>query len=322
MLPQMNDNFRAFVAPAAARRGAVRLTVGIVVMVLIYGFLTFALMGVFAVLFVPDFTANPTGALARVQLDVIRFDTARGVLLILVTFTAMLAGVWIAILMAHGRDLPTLLGPGPHGRAVRLTLIVAAPLMAVAILSGFLSYDPVPNVPFTQWLPLMALALPLLLLQVSAEELVFRGYLMQEFAARSSRRAVYLVLPAILFGALHYDPATLGQTNALLVVLATGLFGLVAGDVTMRTGTLWPAIILHFANNAVAMMTIALDGTITGLALYVTAVDVTDEATVRDFLLRDILSFGALYLVWCAMATRLQIGAPLPMSATSTGAQP
>ena len=62
--------------------------------------------------------------------------------------------------------------------------------------------------------------------QISAEELAFRGYLMQGLAARFRARAVWWGLPALLFGLMHWNPATFGP-NAWLVVLTAGLIGLI-----------------------------------------------------------------------------------------------
>ncbi len=48
------------------------------------------------------------------------------------------------------------------------------------------------------------------LIQTGAEELVFRGYLQQQLAARFASPLIWMVLPALIFGAVHYDPATAG----------------------------------------------------------------------------------------------------------------
>ena len=53
-----------------------------------------------------------------------------------------------------------------------------------------------------------------------------------------------------------------------------------------------------------AMMLVSLDGTLTGLALFVTSVHATDTAAVRVFLLADIAVIGAGYLIYLTIVTR------------------
>jgi uncharacterized protein len=91
---------------------------------------------------------------------------------------------------------------------------------------------------------LLALATGMLLVVVApfAEELFFRGFLYQSF------RNSFGVLPgallsALIFGAIHFEFFKLVQLAILGVILAL-LFE--------KTGSLWPPIILHAVNNALA----------------------------------------------------------------------
>jgi membrane protease YdiL (CAAX protease family) len=147
----------------------------------------------------------------------------------------------------------------------------------------------------------MLIGVPLLLLQVTSEELVFRGYLQQQLAARFDSRWIWYVLPSVLFGFLHYDTEIMGS-NAWIVVAHTTIFGMIAADVTARTGNLGAAIGLHFANNLFALTIISLDGSLSGLGLYKTAFHVSDEVAIRSVLIPDIffliLLYG-LFLYWC-----------------------
>ena len=62
--------------------------------------------------------------------------------------------------------------------------------------------------PTGEWLIGLIPALALILMQVAAEEVAFRGYLLQQLRARFRSPLVWAVLPALVFGALHFDPAT------------------------------------------------------------------------------------------------------------------
>jgi len=72
-----------------------------------------------------------------------------------------------------------------------------------------------------------------------AEELLFRG-LLQRTLARPLGRVGAIVATAVAFGALHIDPAQ-GTAAALI--------GLYLGAVAMASGSTWPAIACHVANN-------------------------------------------------------------------------
>jgi len=145
-------------------------------------------------------------------------------------------------------------------------------------------------------------ALVALAIQTGAEELVFRGYLQQQLAARFASPVVWALLPSVGFGMLHYDPATLGA-NAWLVVGATGLFGLIAADLTARSGTLGMAWGLHFANNFVALALIAPLGDLSGLALFRVPFAMDDTGLMRLALAFDVAmlcTVWALARVWLA----------------------
>ncbi|MEZ5685612.1 MAG: CPBP family intramembrane glutamic endopeptidase [Paracoccaceae bacterium] len=99
----------------------------------------------------------------------------------------------------HQRALGSLLGAQVL-RDFRKVLIPLAALW-LALLLALLNPDvgrsaPLPTV--LTWLPLV---LPLLVLQIGAEELVFRGYLLQQLGARFHHPLIWMGLPSVLFGA-------------------------------------------------------------------------------------------------------------------------
>ncbi|WP_163847524.1 CPBP family intramembrane glutamic endopeptidase [Pseudooceanicola aestuarii] len=159
---------------------------------------------------------------------------------------------------------------GPPRRALRqfgTVLAVAAPLAVFAlVLPNPDLGQPVPNLAPAIWLAWLVPGLVALLVQVSVEEAVFRGFLQNRMAARFRSRVLWLGLPALIFGVMHFDPRTV-ETAPFLIGIAT-LFGLIAGDLTARSGTLGPAIALHLVNNFLAIFCVSLGGGLSGLALY------------------------------------------------------
>ena len=90
---------------------------------------------------------------------------------------------------------------------------------------------------------LLLLTVFLVPLQATAEEYVFRGYLMQAVGSWLRHPAFAILLPVPLFVLGHgYDP--LGQAEV-------GLFAIFAGWITWRTGGLEAAIAAHAVNNMV-----------------------------------------------------------------------
>jgi membrane protease YdiL (CAAX protease family) len=87
----------------------------------------------------------------------------------------------------------------------------------------------------------------LVILPPLVEETIFRGVLIERFAVKWSL-AVAIVVSAVGFGLLHVDP------------LGAGMFAVVTALLYLRTGSLWPGILIHAANNLVALASMRLTG--------------------------------------------------------------
>ncbi|MEL7211480.1 MAG: CPBP family intramembrane glutamic endopeptidase [Pseudomonadota bacterium] len=223
----------------------------------------------------------------------------------LVTFIFMIAGTLTAAILLHGRGLLSLLGPLPYFARDGLRAIGAlvALYIVVSLLPPYAMPGLTPNLAVSTWLLLLPISLTLVLIQVSAEEIFFRGYLQSQLAARFSSPMIWIVLPSILFGALHYSPADYGNAAWLVAIWATA-FGMFAADLTARTGTLAPAIALHFVNNVSALLFLSLDGPLSGLALYTLQIDVNDPQVLMPLLWVD----ATMMLVsWIAVRLALRV---------------
>ena len=97
------------------------------------------------------------------------------------------------------------------------------------------------------------LALTVLVVGVGAglaEELFFRGYAQRRLVARFGG-AAGVIATAGLFALAHLDP----QHSVFAF-----LFGLYVGAVALWSGSTWPAIAIHAANNAAAVLLVASGG--------------------------------------------------------------
>jgi membrane protease YdiL (CAAX protease family) len=293
----MNDKFAAFVEPARQTRGGLRLALALILLMLFYGVFTAQIMVAFVVLDVMQTGLDFATAFTILMTGLVDPNTPRDMIVVLCTFFAMLGAVWIVVLIFRRQGLRSLIGPGNVLRNFGIAVLIMLPIAAIGFALGLWSGDARPNLSFGTWVLWMLPALPLLLVQVSSEELIFRGYLLQELAARFKSRWIWFLLPSLIFGFLHYDPVRMGS-NALLIVGVTTFFGMIATDVTVRTGNLGAAIGLHFMNNLQAMMLLSLDGTLNGLSLYVTNTHVSDEHAVRTMLLSSVGYLVVIYGIY------------------------
>jgi membrane protease YdiL (CAAX protease family) len=280
--------FAAFVAPARPKSELWRLIVGLLLVTAAYAG-GFALLAGTVWLFAGPAAAD--GLLTRLAAA----DTPTAVVLLLFTFVGMAAGPVLAARWLHGRSPSTLLGPD-CARGFAAGAVAAAAVFLVQALVLPAPYDPVPNTPLALFLTFLPAALIGLAIQTGAEEVLFRGYLQSQLAARFDHWAAWMLLPSLLFGALHWNPAA-GENAPLLVAAAT-LFGLLAADLTRVTGSIGAAWGLHFANNCMAILVVGLDGTLSGLALWRTPFDAAAVETLRPLLLQDMAMTLA---IWAAL---------------------
>lgn len=251
--------FDRFVAPARGSNGLWRLVAGLVLVILVWGVGVVAMLGAVGLAVGPDGLEAWLGRIASA-------DTPTAVLVMLGTFAGMFAGPLLAARWLHGRPGRSLFG-ARLWRGFATGAVIAAALFALAALAMPWPFAIVRNLPTGLFLSFLPLALAGLLLQTGAEELLFRSYLQGQLAARFAHPLVWMVGPALLFGALHYDPATAGG-NAGWVVASATLFGLVAADLVRVTGSIGAGWGLHFVNNASAMLVVSIDGSLSGLSLW------------------------------------------------------
>lgn len=282
--------FRAFYAPATRYPQLWRLILGIVVSFLVYfGFILLLLGAVWLL--------AGQAALSGWMQRMAHAETPTSVLLMLATFIGMAAGPMVAARVLHKRSIMSLFGALP---TVVRDFLIGAGLVALIFALSVIIWDPgytvQPNIEMTLWLSFLPLAIVGVLVQTGAEEVLFRGYIQQQLAARFRAPIIWFVLPALMFGALHYDPATAGEAVWWLVAAAT-LFGLAAADLTRITGSIGAAWGFHFANNAFAILLVALDGAISGLALYKTPFTASDFEILQPLIVRDMIMTAIAWLI-------------------------
>ncbi len=227
------------------------------------------------------------------------FETRTSALVILATFLIWRPAIWVAIRLLYRRSYSTLFGP--HGRVNRSQFLRGLGIAGgFTILSTVLAWAYVGAPEWTgvealPWLAFACLAAPLIYIQSSAEELLFRGLILQHMAARFGAFWAWGLVPSVLFGLLHWNPDGYGVA-AWMVLLITGLTGLVFALVTAATGNLGLAMGLHFGLNVYALLLVAPNAAFSALALSHWPVE---DATLLRLLIVDL----AALLILCGGAS-------------------
>ena len=287
------------VNPARQKSGIFRLLLGLVILTLIY------LVLLTALLFALKLTMGGVWV-SNLRSGVV---TSPGqTLTLLGSFSTMAIAVGAVVLILHHRSPTTLLGGlRPAFDQFCQSIRGFIPYLIIVILLVFSSQDMQPHLAIGTWLTLLPITLVLLMVQVGAEELVFRGYLQSQLAALNAPTFVWILLPSVAFGLLHYDPTTTGDLAPWIVLWAI-FFGVAAADLTARYGTLGPAIAMHFVNNFAAITLMGVKDNLGGLNLYVYPFSISNTSKFTEMLLLETFALGLAYLsIRWAMAWRVAI---------------
>ena len=225
------------------------LVTGLIALALYIGFsIALAIAYIAGSFLLPEVFGDFLGTLSSMQLDL-------GDPLILVFALGSIALLLPAIVLAR-----LMMGPRPLGlissvagrlRWGWLARCIPIGLAVYAVFFGlsFLVVDPAmgaaaiaPAVTSTT-LALVVIAIVLTPLQATAEEYVFRGYLMQTIGGWLKHPLWAILLPVPLFA--------IGHNYDIWGLLDVSVFAIAAGWLTWRTGGLEAAIVAHVINNTV-----------------------------------------------------------------------
>lgn len=104
-------------------------------------------------------------------------------------------------------------------------------------------------------LPIALILLTHAVIPAVVEEWFFRGFLLQSLRSRSRKIWLPIVLSGIIFGAFHLLTESV---IALDRFVPTTLMGIFLAVICVRTGSIWPGVLVHMLNN----------GTVISLAYY------------------------------------------------------
>ena len=186
-------------------------------------------------------------------------------LLAMVTFPAALAAILFGVHFFHQRNVITLITPNPRPdwRWFAVSAIVWFSLSALGDLVMALFITP-GNYHFTfnpqNFFGFAILAVLLLPLQTSTEEIFFRGYLLQGFGRLSKSAFLPVVITSMLFAGLHTANPEVAQYGFWTMMAFYFSIGLLLAWVTLYTEGLEAALGLHFINNLYAALFVTFPG--------------------------------------------------------------
>lgn len=282
------DRLSAFISPATNSSEIWRTCAGVLGIAALYLFLAWNFAAAVWPM-IEGTTGRPSSTLLR-----------------LINVALMGVAVVVITRALHQRSAASLFGaPGlALAQFLRVLTLQAPVVIGIGlIMIATSSFDMLPKTPFAVWLGLLPFGVLAILLQSGAEELAFRGYLLQQLAARSKHPVIWMGLPSALFAAAHFAPGFYGG-NALIVVVWAGCFGAALADLTARSGTLGPAIAVHVTVNSWSLLASALPGDLSGLALYVLPFGPEDESAFASLLPAEFL---AIAISWLAARLALRL---------------
>ncbi len=193
-----------------------------------------------------------------VILDSTIFGSVNEFVAINASVLTLLIAVVVVVAMLHSRTWRTLVTPRPRldwrrmagGATVWIVLASVCALVESLLYPGryALSLD------VQRWLPFVAAALLLTPLQCAAEELVFRGYLVQALGRMLRWPAALAALSAAVFTVPHLFNPEIAAYGMGIMAANYFVMGLFLASVALRDGRLELAIGAHAGNNLLLVL--------------------------------------------------------------------
>ena len=185
--------------------------------------------------------------------------------LILISSAITIPGIWLTVTKLH--DLPFISVITGRKKIDFERILYSFMIFGTAISSlVFLDYSLNPddyqvNFKIKEFIILFIIAISLIPIQISVEEIVFRGYLMQGFGNWFNSRFMALFLSSTVFGLLHFsNPEIDALGNKFIVQYITA--GFILGIIALMDDGLELSLGLHAAQNLIGVLILTADWTV------------------------------------------------------------
>lgn len=190
------------------------------------------------------------------------FEPNLNLFLLLLPFVFALGGIYLAVRFLHRQQFISIVTSREKVDWSRIGYSFCVWSIFTLILTLVMYYmnqdDFKINFQLVPFLILMVIAILLIPIQTSVEELVFRGYLMQGFANLSRNKWFPLLMTSSIFGLMHlFNPEVTKMGNIIMVYyIGTGLL---LGIMTLMDEGMELALGFHAANNLVGALLVTSD---------------------------------------------------------------
>jgi membrane protease YdiL (CAAX protease family) len=219
--------------------------------------------------------------------------------LILLSFVFALIGIIIVVKNIHKQKLKDIVTSRPKvdmGR-VFMSFGIWFLLSAITTVIGYYTEPESFVMQFDLWkfIPLFFIAIIMVPIQTSVEELVFRGYLMQGFGNLAKNRWFPLLMTSLIFGGMHIANPEVGKMGYLIMVyyIGTGFF---LGIMTLMDEGAELSLGFHAANNLAGVLLVTADWT--AFKTYSVFVDVSEPTVGVDIFLPVLIIFPILLFIF------------------------
>lgn len=219
--------------------------------------------------------------------------------LILLSFVAALAGLIIAVKALHRQKFKEIVTARPKTDWKRIFFSFTI-WGAFSAITTVLVYFTDPGTYILQFdaqkfLILAIIAVFLIPVQTTVEELIFRGYLMQGFGLLAKNRWFPLVMTSVIFGGMHLFNPEVEKMGYLisLYYIGTGFF---LGIITLMDEGTELALGFHAANNLIAALLVTADWT--AFQTHSIFKDVSEPSAGFDILLPVFIIFPILLFIF------------------------
>ena len=185
--------------------------------------------------------------------------------LILISSAITIPGIWLTVTKLH--DLPFISVITGRKKIDFERILYSFMIWGTAISTlVFLDYSLNPddyqvNFKVKEFIILFIIAISLIPIQISVEEIVFRGYLMQGFGNWFNSRFMALFLSSTVFGLLHFsNPEIDALGNKFIVQYITA--GFILGIIALMDDGLELSLGLHAAQNLIGVLLLTADWTV------------------------------------------------------------
>ena len=243
------------------------------------------------------------GGMPRTEAEMLRYlDLNLTLFLVLFSFLVALVAIIIVVTKFHGQKFKEVV---TSRKKIDIRRVIFS-FCVWALFSGsmiVMDYFLSPDDYIVQFNPvkfaiLFLIAVVLIPVQTSVEELVFRGYLMQGFGLLAKNKWFPLLMTSVIFGGMHIFNPEVGKMGYIITLYYVGT-GLALGIMTLMDEGTELALGFHAANNLIAALLVTADWT--AFQTYSVFKDMSDPSAGFDVLLPVFIIYPLLLLLFAKM---------------------